>query len=143
MGNSIFQVTFGSTVETAQGVLREALGTIERCGWIHGEEERFSFWLCLDEALCNAVHHGNRDNPDLKVGLELFEDGPVGRIAVQDEGGGFDPENMEMPGPEALSGRGVCLIRHYADRVWYDRAKRCLMMEFSLGTVGGREPQGE
>jgi anti-sigma regulatory factor (Ser/Thr protein kinase) len=77
------------------------------------------------------------------VGLELFEDGLTGRAAVRDEGGGFDPERMEMPSPEALGGRGVCLMRHFADRVWYDRAKRCLMMEFSLKADAGCEPKGE
>ena len=143
MENKIFQATFGSTLESARKTLCEALGTIERRGWIHGQEDRFAFWLCLDEALCNAVRHGNRDNPELKVGLELFENGPTGRIAVRDEGDGFDPELLEMPAPEALTGRGVCLMRHFANRVWYDRARRCLMMEFSLKAAAGREPKGE
>jgi anti-sigma regulatory factor (Ser/Thr protein kinase) len=142
MEHSIFQATFGSTVETAQKILCEALGTIERHGWIHGQEDRFAFWLCIEEALCNAVHHGNRDNPELKVGLELFEDGLTGRVAVRDEGEGFDPELLEMPCPEALTGRGVCLIRHFARRVWYDRASRSLMFEFSLKSAAG-EPKGE
>jgi len=141
MEHRIFQATFGSTLDKVQGILCEALGTLERRGWIHGAEDRFAFWLCLDEALCNAVRHGNRDNPSLMVGLEVFEDGETGRIAVRDEGGGFDSEPLEMPGPEALSGRGVCLMRHFANRVCYDRAKRCLMIEFSLKAAAGREPK--
>ena len=143
MEHTIFQATVGGTRETVQRALCEALGTIERRGWIHGQGDRFAFWLCLEEAVSNAVRHGNRDNPGLNVGIEVSEDGATGRITVRDEGEGFDPERLEMPDPEAVSGRGVCLMRHFASRLWYDRAKHCLTMEFDLKPAAAPEPKGE
>jgi serine/threonine-protein kinase RsbW len=81
------------------------------------EEAIFAVQLALDEALANAIHHGNADDPTLKVdlALELYDDRIELRVA--DQGPGFDPK--DLPDPTAVEnlerpcGRGIMLIRAY------------------------------
>lgn len=85
------------------------------------EESRIA--LCIEEALSNAVVHGNRKDFTKKVKLQVFLDKTEWRILVQDGGQGFDPEKLPDPlRPDSLwkeSGRGIYLITHFIDRVEY------------------------
>ena len=82
------------------------------------DEDRHATRLALQEAIVNAVRHGNRCDPDKTVRVRLHL-GPERVIAeVEDQGEGFDPgrvpdprqpENLERPG-----GRGLLMMRHYA-----------------------------
>jgi serine/threonine-protein kinase RsbW len=53
--------------------------------------------LALEEAVVNAVRHGNRCDPSKWVTV-LFKVGPECVLAeVHDEGGGFDPARVPDP----------------------------------------------
>jgi len=96
----------------------------------------FAVKLALEEALINAVKHGNRDDPAKTVTIEYDVDAREVRIAVTDEGEGFRPadvpdptadENLECP-----TGRGIMLMRAYMDRVDYNRQGNSVrMVKFS------------
>lgn len=133
---ALFQREFESTREAAHAALCDALSAMDRAGWVCAHEDRFALWLCLEEALNNAVRHGNRENPDARVWLEVEDAGGLGRIAVGDEGPGFDPAALEMPCPDQMHGRGICLIRHYMERVRYDAEARRLVMDYRLKRAG-------
>jgi serine/threonine-protein kinase RsbW len=87
------------------------------------EREIFSIKLALEEALVNAIKHGNQMDRSKKVHIsyrvcpERFE------IKITDEGRGFDPEDVPDPmAPENLErpcGRGLLLMRHYMTEVVY------------------------
>jgi anti-sigma regulatory factor (Ser/Thr protein kinase) len=83
-----------------------------------GEENQVG--LCLEEALQNAVRHGNESVFEKKVRLAIFRCDRELVFVVRDEGRGFDGLAVRSPvGPEALweeSGRGLYLICHYMDR---------------------------
>ena len=75
---------------------------------------------CLNEALNNAMIHGNKQDPAKKVIVNAEVDGRRINWTITDEGAGFDyahladptaPENLE-----ALTGRGVFIIKHLADQ---------------------------
>jgi anti-sigma regulatory factor (Ser/Thr protein kinase) len=88
--------------------------------------------LCLQEALQNAVVHGNKKDFRRKVRLSVFVSESEWGCVVQDEGDGFDPEGVRSPTqPEGLwgeSGRGLYIISHYMDRVVFYGGGNTLVM---------------
>jgi len=90
----------------------------------YGEEVIFALRLSLEEALSNAIRHGNVGDADKRVHIRYAIDADRIDITVRDEGGGFDPasipdptaaENLENP-----SGRGIMLMRAYMNKVEYN-----------------------
>jgi serine/threonine-protein kinase RsbW len=85
--------------------------------------------VAVRESVINAIKHGNRENPDKQVHVEfsfLSSDGPEHlEIRVQDEGEGFDPEEVDDPlAPENLlkaSGRGIFFMRSFMDELVLQR----------------------
>lgn len=94
------------------------------------EESRIG--LCLEEALQNAVKHGNRKDFKKKVRFQLFLGESEWGVIVTDEGHGFDPGRVKSPlNSEGLwgeSGRGLYLMSHYMDRVEYFNAGSTLIL---------------
>jgi len=89
-----------------------------------GEHDVFSIKLALEEALVNAIKHGNQMDRTKKVHIayQLYPD----RFDVQisDDGCGFDPS--DVPDPTAFEnlerpcGRGLMLMRHYMTAVAFN-----------------------
>jgi serine/threonine-protein kinase RsbW len=96
------------------------------------DKEIFSIRLALEEALVNAIKHGNRCDHNKKVHIsyrvlpERFD------ISITDEGPGFDP--TEVPDPTAVEnlerpcGRGLMLMRHYMSEVVYSSSGNSVSM---------------
>lgn len=106
----------------ARRLAEEIMAQVEAQGC--GEEVCFAMRLALEEALSNAVKHGNRFDPDKKITVSACLGADRADITVADEGEGFDPggvpdptvdENLEKP-----SGRGIMLMRAYMDEVEYN-----------------------
>jgi anti-sigma regulatory factor (Ser/Thr protein kinase) len=105
--------------------------------------------LALEEAILNAMHHGNleldsrlrhgdeRDYQRLaserrsmdpyqgrRVHLEARLDADAARIVIRDEGPGFDPgllpDPTRPPCLDQASGRGLLLIRSYMDEMAFN-----------------------
>ncbi len=79
--------------------------------------------LLITEATNNAIMHGNKfDKAKHARLLCTIEDGYL-NIEVSDEGSGFNPNTLPNPlDPENLlksSGRGVFLIKNFAEQVNY------------------------
>ncbi len=88
------------------------------------EEDLFAIKLALEEALVNAVKHGNKLDPEKIVRIQYRVSNHRADIVVEDQGGGFDPaalpdpttdENLEM-----ASGRGILLMRYYMSSVVFN-----------------------
>src|SRR5215469_6520214 len=61
-------------------------------------EHEFAVETALQEALANAILHGNRKHPDKRVHVCCACDSVQGvLIVVQDEGEGFDPGKVPSP----------------------------------------------
>ena len=110
-------------------VIKDALGKLSERGWIP-QENQFELHLCLEEALVNAINHGNQGDPSLRVRVRISEDGDTCRILVHDEGHGFQPACVPEPDLNTEGGRGICLIQHFMDKVHYDNKAQCLEMTF-------------
>lgn len=93
--------------------------------------------LALSEAVTNAIVHGNGEDPEKSVTVRsTLEEGRL-RVSVQDEGEGFDPDDLPDPLREENllkeGGRGVYLIEQYCDKVSFSREGTRISMEFDLG----------
>jgi serine/threonine-protein kinase RsbW len=86
-----------------------------------GDDTYANMLTCLSEATINAIIHGNKQDENKKVYINLeVQGGKRLQFTVADEGEGFDynrlpdptaPENLEN-----LTGRGVFIIKHLADQ---------------------------
>jgi serine/threonine-protein kinase RsbW len=102
------------------------------------DHDLFSIKLALEEALVNAIKHGNQYDPKKKVRIaySILPDRFV--VKITDEGEGFDP--ADVPDPTAVEnlerpcGRGLMLMRHYMTEVSYgDRGSSVLMAKVFRG----------
>ena len=57
----------------------------------------FALRLALEEALTNAIRHGNRSNPQKNVTVQYQVDSGRVVIEVEDQGEGFDPQAVPDP----------------------------------------------
>ena len=91
--------------------------------------------LCLDEAITNAVIHGNDSDFGKVVRVVLWRDDDSWGVAIEDEGDGFSLEKLaDKPAEETLwqeSGRGIPLMTLYMDEVtFYDGGRTLLLRQF-------------
>lgn len=133
MSKLFYSKEFASTSEGIAETLGEAIEALTRHKWC-GPDHTFCVRLCLEEALVNAVVHGNKNQSHLSVRIEIFDLGNQCKICVHDEGEGFDLDAIEMADCSQLGGRGVCLIKEYMDEVQFDTTRNCLEMVFQRTT---------
>jgi len=96
------------------------------------EEIIFDIHVSLEEALRNAMMHGNKLDIRKKIMVETELEPNVMKVAVEDEGGGFNP--LKLPDPtlnENLlkeNGRGIYLMKHLMDEVKFENSGRRVVM---------------
>jgi len=108
-----------SAARQLQGEIEQALTAVQ-----FSEPEIFAIKMAVEEALVNAIKHGNQMDPQKSVRVvyrihpERFE------VRITDQGPGFDPSDVPDPtAPENLErpcGRGLLLIRYYMTDVSFD-----------------------
>jgi serine/threonine-protein kinase RsbW len=85
------------------------------------QDTRINIPLACDEAITNAIVHGNESHPDKKVNIQIYVSNSRFRIRVRDQGPGFDYEAVADPregeNVHRSSGRGIFLMRSIMDRV--------------------------
>jgi serine/threonine-protein kinase RsbW len=126
------RLSFVINSDLAEGreVQRQILQTVEIAGFSGGNF--FAINLALEEALVNAIKHGNKLDPGKKVRVEARVTPQEVEIMIEDEGPGF--ERSSVPDPtaaenlEKCSGRGILLIEAYMTHATWDRGGRRLRM---------------
>src|SRR5947209_19864631 len=87
------------------------------------EHEAFAIKMAVEEALVNAIKHGNQMDPDKSVRVAYALRPDRFDVRITDEGPGFNPEDVPDPtAPENLErpcGRGLLLMRHYMNEIQY------------------------
>lgn len=104
-----------------------ALQALEDHAWLD-PSQRYYAHLCLEEAVVNAITHGNKSDPALTVTLDLVDEGETCRILVGDQGPGFSPGTAQKPPADALGGRGVFLMKSFMKDVEFNQDSKCLEM---------------
>lgn len=124
----LFHLAIGSryeNIELVQVVLEDSL---QRLGL--DDDTRHWIDLAVREAVANAIKHGNRQNPDKRVEVDLSREGEELVIRIEDQGSGFDLGRVEDPlDPQNLyrpNGRGIFYIKSFMDQI-----------DYSFGASGG------
>ena len=112
-----------SELEAARRAENRLLDEVARNGY--SEAATFAIKLAVEEAINNAIKHGNKFDSTKTVDLSYRVTARQAVITVTDEGSGFnfhslpDPtadENLEKP-----TGRGVMLMLAYMDEVVFNK----------------------
>ncbi|NDC54880.1 MAG: ATP-binding protein [Planctomycetia bacterium] len=114
---------------------------LEQLG-VHGwpPSDIFGIHLATEEAIVNAIVHGNKFDPAKTVRVACAVSQDRARIEVTDDGAGFDPasvpdctleERLEVP-----SGRGVMLMRSFM-AIAYNARGNGVVLEKRRGPLPG------
>lgn len=129
--NSVIERSIPSDSAEGKALISELLAELTQLSW--GEHELFGVHLAVEEALVNAIKHGNRNDRSKQVHVVLKLAEQDIRIEISDEGKGFDPaavpdptdeENLEIP-----SGRGLMLMRNFMNSVEFSEQGTHVVME--------------
>ncbi len=124
------RTTIPSVYSASHEVQQRILEAVEKSGFT--PHSSFAIKLALEEAMINAIKHGNKLDPKKSVHIEAKVTPKIAEITIEDEGPGFD--RAEVPDPtleenrEKCSGRGILLIESYMNSVEWSRNGRRLRM---------------
>lgn len=100
-------------------------------GYLAAEDEPM-LCICLDEAIVNAIRHGNRFDVAKTVRVRVAIEAERWAVVAEDDGSGFDPNEVPDPTSEAglmaESGRGVRIMNAWLDELAYYRNGRTILM---------------
>jgi len=124
-----------SSAEAALPLIAVILEQLEAGGW--DDLDRFAIHLALEEAVMNAIKHGNRFDISKRVLIRWHLESEDVWFEITDEGQGFD--RSQVPDPtadeflERASGRGVMLIELYMSEVIYNSIGNSVAMRKRRG----------
>jgi len=108
----------------------EILALMQQAGY--SEKDLFSMRLAMEEAIVNAIKHGNSDDPAKAVQVRYRVTDREVVTEIEDEGPGFDPRTVPDPrAPDNLvceGGRGLLLMRSYMTWIRYNERGTCVTM---------------
>jgi len=125
-----FEVAIPSETSQGQDVQDRILTLLEERDF--SDKDLFGVKLALEEALVNAIKHGNGMDPEKVVRVRCTVNSTMVEIDIEDEGEGFDPGDVPDPTDDdnldKPSGRGLMLMRAFMTRVDYNsRGNRVVM----------------
>ena len=113
------EYTISSNLTEARNLQELIENELRNCQY--EDKEIFGIRLALEEAIVNAIKHGNRMDDGKRVHVcfrivpERFD------IGITDEGPGYDPDSLPDPlseeNLERPCGRGLFLMKHYMTEV--------------------------
>ena len=112
-------------------IMEELLDKLGFYGWPSADV--FAIHLAVEEAITNAIVHGNKLDESKRVHAAFHVSPDLVRIEVADQGPGFDPaaipdctleERLDVP-----NGRGVMLMRSFMTKLEYNARGNRVTME--------------
>lgn len=120
-----------SRTSAAEAIVDALLAQLEQEQW--DSHDLFGVHLAVEEALVNAIIHGNKEDPSKSVHVRLKANHQRLRVEITDQGSGFNPSQVPDPTQGELlempHGRGIMLIRSYMTRVEFKGRGNQLVME--------------
>ncbi len=122
-----------SSLDIGHATIERLLAALEANKW--EGRDLFHIQLAIEEALVNAITHGNKLADDKVVEVEFRVDPQTTYMRIKDQGAGFDPSAVPDPRDdehlECTNGRGVMLIRELMSEVRYnDRGNEVTMIKY-------------
>jgi serine/threonine-protein kinase RsbW len=92
--------------------------------------------ISLTEAVNNAIIHGNKEDEEKLVRIQMVHMNQHLKIIVTDEGGGFNLDDVPDPTTpeniECCGGRGVYIMSRLADRITFQDNGSTVEMHFQI-----------
>jgi len=114
------KLTFSSDITFLEPVRHSFETFLDGCG-IRDDDLLYWCWVGLQEALVNAIRHGNGEDPEKPVVFTVALENRNLRFEVRDLGPGIDMDTIPDPtAPENLmnpSGRGFLFMQKAMDKV--------------------------
>jgi serine/threonine-protein kinase RsbW len=92
--------------------------------------------ISVTECISNAIVHGNQSESSKLVHLELQMEPGLLRCSIEDEGNGFDfnqlPDPTDPENIEKVGGRGIFLMKHLSDEVKFEEGGKKTVLSFYL-----------
>lgn len=92
--------------------------------------------ISVTECISNAIIHGNKNDKNKLVKLELRAEEDMLQFVIEDEGSGFELESLPDPtSPENIAkpgGRGIFLIKHLTDDVKFEENGKRTILSFYM-----------
>ena len=122
--------TIPSDFSAARDVQKRILRSLATRGF--NSQSTFAVKLALEEAIINAIKHGNKLDPAKTVIIEAKITPTQAQISVQDQGSGFDRRHVPDPTLEEnlqkCNGRGIFLIEAYMNKAKWTKGGRRITM---------------
>lgn len=102
-----------------------------------GNDMYANLMTCINEAVTNAIIHGNKENPKklVFVNVENVNNRKL-VFSISDEGGGFNFNNLPDPTSpeniEKLSGRGIYIMKKLADQCIFNTSGNEVELHFKI-----------
>ena len=119
----------------------QLIGKLSELGWM--DDDIFGVHLAVEEAVVNAIKHGNQNDSSKQVQILYQTTDSHLRVEITDEGEGFQPcdvpdpteeENLELP-----SGRGLMLMRSFMSSVEFNERGNQVIMTKRRGEENEEE----
>jgi serine/threonine-protein kinase RsbW len=129
-GSDVVKATIPSDFSAGFRIQQQILDAAAR----HGFKEQclFAIKIAVEEALVNAIKHGNKQDLSKQVVIEAAITPGQAEIVIEDQGPGFDrtsvPDPLAEENLEKPSGRGILLIESYMTHVTWDLGGRRVKM---------------
>ena len=119
-----FEIVIPSDTSAGQSVQDRIVQFLEALQYY--ERDVFGVRLAIEEALVNAIKHGNRMDPGKTVRIACRVCHRKVRIEIEDQGEGVQPEAVPDPTAEENlerpCGRGIMLMRAFMTSIEYNAA---------------------
>ena len=121
-----------SSLDVGHATIERLMAALEANQW--EGRDLFLIQLAVEEAMVNAITHGNKLSDDKVVEVEFRVDPQTTFMRIKDQGAGFNPAAVPDPREddhlECTNGRGVMLIREFMSEVRYnDRGNEVTMIK--------------
>ncbi|MFW5829816.1 MAG: ATP-binding protein [Planctomycetota bacterium] len=127
----VFERSMPSRLDHKSELIGDLVRILMQREWVPAAEEHW-LTLCIDEAVVNAMLHGNEGDPGLDVHIRLWEQGRDWIIQIDDHGEGFSDDQVPDPDDEGSllleHGRGILIMQQWLDRLEYYRGGSCIIM---------------
>ena len=126
-----FEVFIPSDTAAGHEVQERIIGLLQLLQY--EERDVFGVRLALEEALVNAIKHGNQMDISKSVRVLCRVSSQKIRIEIEDQGPGFMPEDVPDPTEEENlerpCGRGIMLMRAFMSLIEYNSTGNCVILE--------------
>lgn len=126
-----FEVTIPSDTAAGLAIQERIIKALEDLNY--SPRDVFGVRLALEEAIVNAIKHGNRmdRNKTVRINCSIWTERV--RIEIEDQGPGFRPETVPDPTKEENldkpSGRGIMLMKAFMNAIEYNSTGNRVVLE--------------